>query len=81
MVKPWTLKTSETLKDLGLFKVTRDRAENPRTGRELDFYVVHMPHWLQVVALTEDGRVVLVEQYRHGSRRAGFEVPGGLLDP
>jgi 8-oxo-dGTP pyrophosphatase MutT (NUDIX family) len=66
--------------DLGLFKVTRDRARSPRTNQERDFWVIHMPDWLQMVALTKQGLVVLVRQYRHASRLSGLEVPGGLLD-
>ena len=81
MIKPWPLQSSTPLSDLGLFKITRDRATSPRTGQDRDFLVIHMPDWLQVVPLTTEGRLVLVRQYRHGSRRVGLEVPGGLLDP
>lgn len=80
MVKPWPLQSSEPLADLGLFKVTRDRATSPRTGQDRDFFVIHMPDWLQVVPITEEGSLLLVRQYRHGSRQVGLEVPGGLLD-
>jgi 8-oxo-dGTP pyrophosphatase MutT (NUDIX family) len=65
---------------MGLFSVTRDRALSPRTNQERDFYVVHMPDWLQMVAITGQGQVVLVRQYRHASRLSGLETPGGLLD-
>jgi 8-oxo-dGTP pyrophosphatase MutT (NUDIX family) len=39
-----------------------------------------MADWLMVVPLTREGRLVLVRQYRHGSRETGLEVPGGLHD-
>ncbi|MCB2189184.1 MAG: NUDIX hydrolase [Deltaproteobacteria bacterium] len=81
MSKPWPLLNSRTMADMGLFSVSRDRALSPRTKQERDFWVVHMPDWLQVVAFTGQGRVVLVRQYRHASRQSGLEVPGGLLDP
>ena len=78
MIRPWPLLASERIFDAGLFQVTRDRARSPRTGAEHDFYVVSMADWVMVVALTKDGKLVLVRQYRHGSREAGLEVPGGL---
>lgn len=81
MVKDWPLVSSQAIADLGLFRLTKDRAQNPRTERERDFFVLHMPDWLLVVPITTDGQVVLVNQYRHGSRMSGLEVPGGLLDP
>ena len=66
--------------EVGLFSVTHDRALSPRTKQERDFWVVHMPDWLHMVAITVQGLLVLVRQYRHASRRSGLEVPGGLLD-
>jgi len=81
MPKPWPLVSSQTVADLGILRLDRDRARSPRTGQERDFAVIHMPDWLQVVALTGQGRLVMVRQYRHASRRLGLEVPGGLLDP
>ena len=80
MIRPWPLVASEPVLDLGLFRVTRDRARSPRTEREQDFYVVHMADWLMVVPLTVDGTLVMIRQYRHGARETGLEVPGGLHD-
>jgi ADP-ribose pyrophosphatase len=39
------------------------------------------PDWVNVVALTSDDRVVMVEQYRHGIGRVTLELPGGLIEP
>ncbi|MBI3993073.1 MAG: NUDIX hydrolase [Candidatus Lambdaproteobacteria bacterium] len=80
MIQPWPLESEETLTELGFLKLRRNRARSPRTGQELDFYVLQTPDWVQVVPLAADGRLVLVRQYRHGSRAVGLEVPGGLLD-
>jgi 8-oxo-dGTP pyrophosphatase MutT (NUDIX family) len=80
MTRPWPIVASEPVFDAGLFRVTKDRACSPRTGREHDFYLVHMVDWLMAVPLTVDGKLVMVRQYRHGSRETGLEVPGGLHD-
>lgn len=77
---PWPLLQSQPVFDAGLFSVSRDRARSPRTGGEHDFHVVHMADWLMVVPLTAEGRLVLVRQYRHGSRAVSLELPGGLHD-
>ena len=78
MIQPWPQIGSSTVFDAGLFRVTRDRTRSPRTGAERDVYVVHMVDWLMTVPLTDQGALVLVRQYRHGSRQASLEVPGGL---
>jgi ADP-ribose pyrophosphatase len=80
MIRPWPQLASEPVFDAGLFSVTRDRTRSPRTGAERDVYVLHMPDWLMTVALTGGGELVMVRQYRHGSREASLEIPGGLHD-
>mgnify|MGYP001175412193 FL=1 len=80
MIRPWPLIASEPVFDAGLLQVIRDRARSPRTGGERDFHVIRMVDWLMVVPLTEDKKLVMVRQYRHGSREASLEVPGGLHD-
>ncbi len=81
MVKPWKTLSSEVIFDVGFFNVHKERVQSPRTGDEMDFYLLQMPDWVQVVPETAEGRVVLVRRYRLGSRRSGLEVPGGLVDP
>ncbi|HEV2860781.1 MAG TPA: NUDIX hydrolase [Pyrinomonadaceae bacterium] len=77
----WRRLGSEQLADCRVFKVRRDRSADPRDGREHDFFVIEAPDWINVVPLTEDGRVVLVEQYRHGTGELSLEIPGGMVDP
>lgn len=79
-ILPWPLVDSKGVLDLGLLRVSRDRARSPRTGQERDFHVIHMVDWLMVVAVTARSELVMVRQYRHGSREASLEVPGGLHD-
>ncbi len=34
-----------------------------------------------MVAVTDDRKVVLVRQFRHGTRETTLEIPGGAVDP
>jgi 8-oxo-dGTP pyrophosphatase MutT (NUDIX family) len=77
----WRRERSEQLADCRVFKVRRDLSTDPRDGREHDFYVIEAPDWINVIPLTGDGRVVLIEQYRHGSEEVSLEIPGGMVDP
>ncbi len=45
-----------------------------------DFYRVEIPALAIIFALTVEGRVALVEQYRHALRRRVLELPAGVLD-
>lgn len=63
-----------------VFSVVRKRCRHPVRGREDDFFVLESSDWVNVVAVTLDGRMVLVEQYRFGAEDLSLEVPGGLMD-
>ena len=77
---PWNRKSSEVLADCRVFRVRRDRSVNPRGGREHDFYVIEAPDWINVIPLTADEEVVMIEQYRFGADAVTLEIPGGMVD-
>jgi 8-oxo-dGTP pyrophosphatase MutT (NUDIX family) len=77
----WRRGRSEQVADCRVFKVRRDYSADPRGGREHDFYVIEAPDWINVIPLTKDNEVVLVEQYRHGAEAVSLEIPGGMVDP
>jgi len=72
---------SEEVDDYEVFRVRRYRARSPRTGKTRPFSVIDTADWVNVVGLTEDDRVILVRQYRHGVDRVSLEIPGGVVDP
>lgn len=45
-----------------------------------DFYVLKAPEWINVIPITTDNEVVLVEQYRYGIEEPTLEIPGGMVD-
>lgn len=79
--RPWDELGRERLADYGIFRVDRLRLRSPRNGQVFDRHILDLPDWVNVVPFTEDGRVVLVEQYRFGSGTMSLEFPAGTLDP
>lgn len=45
------------------------------------YHVVEVPDWINVLALTPDGDVVLVREYRHGTAEITLELPSGTVEP
>jgi 8-oxo-dGTP pyrophosphatase MutT (NUDIX family) len=45
-----------------------------------DYYVLEYPNWVNAVALTEENKIILVRQYRHGGGIVSLEIPGGVID-
>ncbi len=63
-----------------LFTLKREGFRLSQDGRESDFYVVELCDAVIVIALTPDDQLILVRQFRAGSRRDGLEPPGGLVE-
>jgi 8-oxo-dGTP pyrophosphatase MutT (NUDIX family) len=81
MITPWKKVSSKSVGDFRIFKIRSDICVNPRTGKEHDFYVLDTVGWVNVIAVTPDQQLVMVEQYRHGSNTVELEIPGGMMDP
>jgi len=81
MIKPWPRIRSRSAGSFRVFSIRADTTVSPRTGVEHDFYVIETQDWVNIIPLTDDHRVVMIRQYRHGSREVSLEIPGGLVDP
>ncbi|MDI7259539.1 MAG: NUDIX hydrolase [Thermodesulfobacteriota bacterium] len=81
MIKPWPLVQSQSTQSYRVFSIRTDTILSPRTGVEHDFYVIESNDWVNIIPLTDDHQVVMVRQYRHGSKEVTLEIPGGLVDP
>ena len=54
--------------------------QHPQSAACFDRLVLEAPDWINVVATTEDGKVVMVEQYRFGISDLTIEPVGGIVD-
>ena len=80
MIVPWRKISSRSLGDFRVFSLRADLKISPRTGREHEFFVMDSVNWVNVVAVTPDQQIVLVEQYRQGTDTVELEIPGGVMD-
>jgi ADP-ribose pyrophosphatase len=62
-----------------VWDVVRDRVDLGDAGQVVREYVRH-PGAVAVAALDDEGRICLVQQYRHPVRTFEWEIPAGLLD-
>lgn len=81
MPKPWKILDSQQDRSFRIFNVRTDRAVSPLSGEAHDFYVLESQPWVNVICLTPEKEVVLIRQYRHGTRETTLEIPGGLVEP
>lgn len=76
----WKVLESEYLFNEPWLTVRRDKCEMPGGHIMPAFYVNEYPEWVNVFALTEDGKVIMVKQYRHGVGEESIELPGGVAE-
>ena len=76
----WKTLSSEYLFNDRWFKVRKEICETPG-GKIVDpYYIYEFPTWVGAVPVTEDGKIVMVRQYRHALGETCIEIPGGCVD-
>ena len=76
----WKVLSSEYLFNDLWFKVRRDKCQ-AADGRIINpYYVYEFPEWVTAVPVTEDGKIIMVRQYRHALDEICLEFPGGCVD-
>jgi ADP-ribose pyrophosphatase len=79
---PWVVESTRVLAETRVLTVHERIA---RSGLDPDrrapFVAITCPDWVNVIARTGSGDVVLVRQYRHGTQSLTVEIPGGMVDP
>jgi len=80
-IEPWQLLDSTyAFRDRWL-SVRSDTVRLPGGQTLSPYHVVEVADWVNVVAISEAGNVILVEQYRHAVKRTLLEIPAGHVDP
>lgn len=76
----WETIDTREIADCRVFKVREDVSRRNSDGAESTFYLTENPDWVNVVSITADRMVILIEQFRHGVKSEVLEIPGGLVD-
>ncbi|MFZ8933757.1 MAG: NUDIX hydrolase [Bacteriovoracaceae bacterium] len=80
MVKKWETKSEKFISQSKVFKRYEVNRVSLDSGKEGTFDVVKSLDWVNIVGLTKDNKVILVEQYRHGTDCITWELPGGAAN-
>ncbi|MDH3379760.1 MAG: NUDIX hydrolase [Gammaproteobacteria bacterium] len=75
----WERVKSEGGPELPLFRVRFDFMRHPQRAQTFKRLVLEAEDWVNVVALTSDGRSVMVEQYRFGIGELTLEPTAGMV--
>jgi ADP-ribose pyrophosphatase len=76
----WEKVSSEAGPDLVLFRARFDWMRHPHGNGQLKAVVLETADWVNVVALTPQGKILTVRQYRFGVEQVTTEIPAGLIE-
>ena len=57
-----------------------DKLELPDGRIMPEYYVLEYPDWVNVIAMTKDGKFVMERQYRHAAGITAYELPCGVIE-
>lgn len=77
----WERKGDRSLAVTRILELREARYRHPVRGTERDFIVINAPSWVVAVALTPEGQLAFVNQFRFGIDGFSLELPGGVVDP
>ena len=77
----WKVLESKQLFNEPWLHIRVEKCELP-DGRVMPaYYILEYPSWANAFALTKDGKVLMVKQYRHAIGEESIELAGGVVDP
>lgn len=76
----WQRLGEKVLATTRIFELKSTLFRHPVRGVEKDFVTIQSPDWVNIVAVTPDHQLVLVNQFRFGIDTFSLEIPGGIID-
>ena len=79
-MEKWKTLSSEYLFRRPWLTARRDVVELPNGQIHNEYYVLEYPTWVNIIAITEEGKYVMVRQYRHGLGDIFTELCAGVVE-
>lgn len=79
-IQPWETVSTEYLIQRPWLTARRDTLRMPDGKIVPEYYVLEYPTWVNIIAVTADGKFVLVRQYRHALGIVEYELCAGTMD-
>lgn len=76
----WEILRSEYLIRRPWLTARKDCVRMPNGVVNEEYYVLEYPDWVNVIAITADGKFLMERQYRHGLQWTGYEICAGVCE-
>ncbi|HPO49956.1 MAG TPA: NUDIX hydrolase [Spirochaetota bacterium] len=78
--KMWKINKREKAFNCKIYNIEKLDCFLPSKNVKNDFFSINICNWVNIFALTDDDKVVLVKQHRLGKNIVTYEVPAGGID-
>ena len=78
--RKWTILESEYLIKRPWLTARKDHVLLPTGVENKEYYILEYPDWVNVIAITKDGRFLMERQYRHGIQLTCYEICAGVCE-
>ena len=79
-MKKWNKKKLKEIYEGRIFSLKQQECFHPKLQVEHDFFILETYDWINVVATTEDNKIIFVKQHRLGTDEITLETPGGIIE-
>lgn len=79
--RAWTVLNTEYIIKRPWLTARCDTVQLPNGNINSEYYILEYAHWINVLAITKEGKFVFVRQYRHGLQRTCYELCAGVCEP
>lgn len=78
--RSWKVLSSEYLIQRPWLTARKDHVRLPDGAENDEYYVLEYPDWINVIAITKEGKFLMERQYRHGLGETRFEICAGVCE-
>lgn len=80
--RKWKVLESTKLLSKGTWmNLRQERVQLPSGAIVPEWFILEFPDWINVIAITKDGKFVMEDQYRHALGETHYELVAGVIDP
>ncbi len=80
IISKWKILDSEYLLRNQFMNLRRDMVQLANGHVINDYFVIEKNNWINIIAITVDGKLVFERQYRHGIKTINYELPAGIIE-
>ena len=78
--RKWDILSSTYISRRPWLTARKDVVRLPDGRVNPEYWVLEFPDWVNVIALTKDGKMVMERQYRHAAGSTCYELPCGVME-